>query len=346
MEKKIDIIIPVYQARDTLFQTLASIASQQLRDHILVTLVNDACPTGSYKNMVDVFQHMFDIQEIILEKNQGPASARQIGLDNTNGEYIVFVDADDQLCNIGGLLSMYEEMTQNPEAIMVLGRIAHEINPFQWIECECNNSSWVFGKMYRRSIIDKYKVRFKMGSRACEDIGFSTILTLIASTNLQARIMIHDFVYLWQYNPTSITRSNDHLFQYREGALGWVENIIYAYRHIMDNNIPVDLDAVYTYICSWSMQAYLQYNDIYQYKPEYLSKTWEAHKLLYDTCILPHICDIPEKKWREVYVRVMSESCATGMVMLEQLVLQISYPQFMQTLHEGVSPLVSEPSES
>lgn len=333
MEKEIDIIIPTYKARDTLFRALSSIVIQDVADTVLVTIVNDACPFGSYQDIIDKFEGQLDIQEIILEDNVGPGDARQIGMDQTTNPYVVFMDADDQFSNIGGLLSLKEELDAHPDAIMALGRIAHEINPCQWIEIGANNSTWVFGKMFRRSAINTYNARFKPGSRACEDIGFSTILTLAATPDNNMRRISDQFIYLWCHNKFSLTRSQNHAFQYEQGGIGWAENITYAYKHAIEHGFDMEKSMLYSYIGNWCTTAYIIYNNIYANRPDCLLKTWEAFRELYNTCVLPYVDDIPTHLWQQAYAHTIGQSCIDGIIALEGTTLSIGFVQFMMALH-------------
>jgi hypothetical protein len=72
---------------------------------------------------------------------------------------------------------------------------------------------WMFGKMYRRSFIDKYNIRFHPTSRANEDNGFNTIIRLCSNENEQINF-IPDHVYYWHENLKSITRNNDCQYTY------------------------------------------------------------------------------------------------------------------------------------
>ena len=60
---KIDIIIPAYNAHDTLNKTLMSIAIQTYKDY-KVTIVND-CSVNDYKDLVKHYSKYFNIEEII-----------------------------------------------------------------------------------------------------------------------------------------------------------------------------------------------------------------------------------------------------------------------------------------
>ena len=112
MKALIDIIIPAYNAHNTIENTLLSIASQTIRDQIKVTIVNDGSKKD-YSKIIKKLSNLLDIEEIILEKNVGCGKARQIGLDKTKSKYIMFVDADDMLANPLTAFSLYTIMEDN-----------------------------------------------------------------------------------------------------------------------------------------------------------------------------------------------------------------------------------------
>ena len=89
----IDVIIPAYNSQDTIIRTLSSIAMQLNRDELKVTIVNDG--GNNYKDIVETFSKVIDVQEIGYETNRGPGYARQYGIDHTKEDFITFIDADD-----------------------------------------------------------------------------------------------------------------------------------------------------------------------------------------------------------------------------------------------------------
>lgn len=97
---KINVIIPAYKAHDTILRCLSSIACQTIIDDVSVVIVNDCCPEGDYSEAVQAFSPIMDVREIKMQENGGPGLARQYGIDNTDCEFITFVDADDCLYKV------------------------------------------------------------------------------------------------------------------------------------------------------------------------------------------------------------------------------------------------------
>ena len=89
----ISIIVPVYNAAPYLPQCLDSLVNQTYRD-IEIICVND----GSTDNSLDILKAYAERDSRILvihQENQGLSDARNKGLENARGEWVMFVDSDD-----------------------------------------------------------------------------------------------------------------------------------------------------------------------------------------------------------------------------------------------------------
>lgn len=89
----ISVVIPLYNKETSIKQTLMSVLSQSYQDFEVV-IVDD----GSTDNSVDVVESIHDSRiRLIHQKNGGPSKARNTGVKNAYGEWIVMLDADDEL---------------------------------------------------------------------------------------------------------------------------------------------------------------------------------------------------------------------------------------------------------
>lgn len=105
MIPKVSIIVPVYNAQNTLAACLGNLVHQTLEEIELI-LVNDASTDHSLEILMDCEQAYPDKVILVnLEENRGPGGARNVGLQYASGEYIGFVDSDD-IADI----SMYEKL--------------------------------------------------------------------------------------------------------------------------------------------------------------------------------------------------------------------------------------------
>jgi len=90
---KISIVIPSYNSVKTLSATLKSIFKQSFEDFEIV-IVDDGSTDNTAKVVQD-WQEKEAIIKYVYQENKGLAGARNQGIRNASGEYILFLDADD-----------------------------------------------------------------------------------------------------------------------------------------------------------------------------------------------------------------------------------------------------------
>lgn len=115
--KKVSVIIPVYNVKEYLLGCLGSVKDQTLAD-IEVILVDDGSTDGSGK-ILDEFANENGNAKVFHKKNGGLSSARNFGLAKAEGEYIIFLDSDDQIMP-DACKRLYDE-AENAGADMVIG---------------------------------------------------------------------------------------------------------------------------------------------------------------------------------------------------------------------------------
>ena len=91
----ISIIVPVYNAEAYLNRCIDSILEQSIQDFEVI-LVNDGSKDSS-EAICKEYASQDNRIRVFSKPNGGVSSARNLGLDNASGEYIMFVDADDWL---------------------------------------------------------------------------------------------------------------------------------------------------------------------------------------------------------------------------------------------------------
>ncbi len=91
----ISVIVPVYNGQNYLRKCIVSIEEQTYKP-IQVIIVNDGSTDGTGKVCRELEQEYENIQIIEME-DEGVSAARNAGLNQTKGEFLTFVDADDRL---------------------------------------------------------------------------------------------------------------------------------------------------------------------------------------------------------------------------------------------------------
>ena len=164
----ISVIVPVYNVEEYLEECLESIRKQTYQD-IEVILVNDGSTDGSQA----ICEHFCQTDKrfrLINQKNQGQSVARNRGVKESVGQYILFVDSDDVInTNVLEVLLPYMKtdvdivecrMTRNKEEFYLnkISTIVFEGNSTEAI-INCISFKEVkfcaFTKLYRREIVEK-----------------------------------------------------------------------------------------------------------------------------------------------------------------------------------------------
>jgi glycosyltransferase involved in cell wall biosynthesis len=87
---KVSVLIPTYNRRDYIVAAIESVLAQDFTDHEVI-VVDD----GSTDGTVDLLQHYASVIRLIRTANQGPALARNVGMQAARGDYIAYLDSDD-----------------------------------------------------------------------------------------------------------------------------------------------------------------------------------------------------------------------------------------------------------
>lgn len=272
---KVSIIIPAYNAAKFIQRCLLSAISQTY-ENIEYVLVDDC----SDDNTVELIKHVFSkskrYESLVLiehKKNKGVAVARNTGLQNSSGDYIYFLDSDDELPEdaIESLILLNE----NQMADVIIGDfevtgasrlkfgklklseglikknefIFSSFLQMQWPDMTCN-------KLEKRKFLLKNGMKFKEGI-VHEDALWGFELAM----NAQSMIVSHKKTYTYHIQPISITRCKNErnfvsllivfstivsyivekeLYKKNLPLLDYISNFrIYFYKELIKSEMPI-----------------------------------------------------------------------------------------------------------
>ena len=192
------VIVPVYNVENNIGRCIESVLVQTFCDFELI-LIDDGSDDDS-RNICEQYAKKDVRIKIIHQKNQGVSKARNVGLDRAKGKYIVFIDSDDFVDK--NFLHMLNSLDDD---LVLVGygdyynnkveKIALDENERWMIDCdegiinflEKKSSIFVWGKRYKKSIIDKYNIRFRPEMKFSEDVIFNNdyILRSQTATNIK-----------------------------------------------------------------------------------------------------------------------------------------------------------------
>lgn len=301
MSKKLDVIIPAYKAQSTIGKTIASIIIQSVVDKVKITIVNDSDGIG-YAEFINHFSKYVDIQEVNLKVNGGPGVARQFGIDCTTAPHFTCIDADDTLAGAFALEILLKAIESNPGYHTIVGSFAEQHPDLKFINHQ-NDLVWMFGKLYTREFINKYKIRFNE-TRANEDNGFNTIIRLVSS-EAEKIMFLPDIVYYWHYKENSITRINNAQYSYDQSFCGYTDNMIYAIQSARK------VKPFNSYIDMWTIQVmcqlYIYYYQTIKRDPRFIEQNY-SYCVKYYNSVFKDMCDrIPKDNFSGIFGETLSQ---------------------------------------
>ena len=199
MKPLISVIIPIYNTGDSVVKLLDKLTKQSY-ENLEIICVDDGSKDDSF-DLVSEFIRQSKLKNknlnmtILRQKNQGAAGARNLGLKKASGEYVTFIDSDDEVkkTHIEDLLKSLEKDPRN--ALSVCGYVyrrlrmqtekdfftneiwtgLEEVNFLAYILSLLASDGRMYAainKMFRLSVIKKAKVEFPVGWDFAEDTMF------------------------------------------------------------------------------------------------------------------------------------------------------------------------------
>lgn len=205
MDKKISIIVPVYNASQFLDKCMESIINQTYKK-LEIILVDDGS-TDSSLEICNKYASKDNRIEVISKENGGAASARNLGIGYSTGDYIAFVDSDDyiesnmykQMMNINEeydcdvvMCDCYKENEKEKyifshniregyyDRDMLIKQYFPTLLMTNTVDYPPTISNWVC--LFKREVIIKNNIRYKEGMRFSEDLLFGSQIMYYANS--------------------------------------------------------------------------------------------------------------------------------------------------------------------
>ncbi|MFI3283616.1 MAG: glycosyltransferase family 2 protein [Erysipelotrichaceae bacterium] len=238
-DSKVSIIVPVYNTEQYIKKTLVSILNQSY-SNIEVVVIDDGCTDSTMEKIVPLLKD--ERLKVISQPNGGLVSAVNKGIENATGEYITFVDADDQ---VG--MNFIQAFAENIEDFDVIAcgfyikmndkEIPFELNDAVFFDDEIKllqtrlltyggigtTSKEIFisrcNKMYKLEVVKKIYPQLLLNQekvRMGEDVLFTyLILNVITSVKVVSNIKEY---YYNRNNPKSLTKDTNQIKSYVESC--------------------------------------------------------------------------------------------------------------------------------
>lgn len=209
MNKRISVIIPVYNAERSILNTLISLKYQNFKDYEVI-IIDDGSTDDSSKICKD-FSDKNLLFRYFRQNNSGVSSARNLGIKKAEGDYILFVDADD--CVSENCLEKFiTNLNKNSETLIcgsyVMNKTRNRKINYLYNKKTISKSNYTefyellshiptapWAKLYNKKIIDDNNITFPMDVPYGED----TIFLYTYLKYVEKIMTITDIVYIYNY---------------------------------------------------------------------------------------------------------------------------------------------------
>lgn len=207
----VTIIIPAYNSSDFILDAVNSIVIPGTCDAEVIII--DDGSTDDTMNVINCHFSVSEMIKVIAVPNGGVSRARNIGIQNARGEFICFLDSDDQL-EPNFLSILIQNARENKVDVQLCGYYKHYINNIDKQPKSCYESqlllrylsgdvSFHIGSMLiKKSFIDRNNIKFNEDLFLGEDILFICQLLALAECKMSL-----DYLYHHNYRKDSLTTS-------------------------------------------------------------------------------------------------------------------------------------------
>ena len=220
----ISIVVPIYNAEKYLADCLDSLVAQS--DHDIEILCVDDGSTDQTIDILNSYSERYPFLRVVNQHNQGPSAARNRGIDEAKGEWIMFVDSDDWIDrNAFSRLQPYfnspyqliafsyirefrsqslakqvlgeetETFDDNDEVYSLFVRLLAPIENGKIHPDKLDSLSTVWGKLYRTDLIKSNHIRFvpTQVTGTAEDLLFNVDYFMLMQSAIYLPLTIYHY---------------------------------------------------------------------------------------------------------------------------------------------------------
>lgn len=199
----LSIIVPAYNASDYIKECISSVLMQKTSYNYELIVINDGSKDDTLEK-INLFKENKHLK-IINQENKGFSGARNRGIDESHGKYIMFLDSDDLLCK--NSIEKLIKTAKEKKADIVQGsyytfnkngnKFYTKIPPTEKNK-EISVPGFPWGKVYKGELFEK--VRFPL------DFWYEdTIVNYLLARLSNKYVAISDYVYGYRINEKGIT---------------------------------------------------------------------------------------------------------------------------------------------
>ena len=236
----ISVIVPVYNVEQYLPHCIDSILTQTFTD-FEVLLIDDGSTDNSGR-ICDEYAKKDNRIRVFHKENGGVSSARNVGLDNAEGEFLGFVDGDDILSpvylmillkaledlHVDLVIAQYTSKSSDAVSLneeIMFWEVKDSVIYLENAFCNDMIDGYLWNKLFKRDIVLGNNIRFRSDISVWEDmlfvVSYCTFIRLIA--------LIDNIIYYYRHRNGSAVNRID--IRKAVGKLNVIESMIALFEH-------------------------------------------------------------------------------------------------------------------
>lgn len=312
--KKISIILPVYNVPAEFLRASLNSVLMQAGEDIEILIIDDGSTDASSK-ICDEYEKKDPRISLIHQENMGLAGSRNTGLDMAEGEYIIFVDSDDLLCDKLVCEKMYQYAKKENIDIGFFNNVntfnknidsAAIQKYFQGEEIRKRlqlsiimqkeiadgivlGSAWA--KIYKNSFLKEHQLKFDIELRRTQDRAF-----LVECLTKNPKVAYFNLL-AYEYTVTNYESLTN---KYNARTKYYFEKLIKRIRKVIYKNYQVDQEfktAIHQMCCKLFFDCL--YTDMFNRdnKKSFKERYFDYRRLLADDNYKTAICQVNRKEF-------------------------------------------------
>ncbi len=277
----ISVIVPVYKVEKYLRACIDSILAQTFTDFELI-LVDDGSPDncgaicdeyarrlggeietiGNTESLarVPAGEPLMPHIRVFHKENGGVSSARNLGIERSRGEWIVFVDSDDWVESDKFSKFCEQIASVNERVDLVVGTMVGKKSPVKLGNVGINDFFLQGGFAclsvclagFRLKIVNDYQLRFPVGIKYAEDRSWVLKYLFFAGTILNTGI---DFYNYRQVETSSMNTIDENLAKFTRDHI-WVVEDLLSFRERHQDVSPFVAGEIFGFVLPWFYKIY------------------------------------------------------------------------------------------
>lgn len=301
---KVSVIIPVYNTLQVYLEACLKSLLEQTYSNIEILFIDDGSNIAT-SELLDRYLNCYNNIKVIHKKNEGVAVARNVGIKEASGEWIMFVDSDDWLPS-----EAISQMMHFENAQIVIGRAN-----FNWkTTCKISDEDFeqiasikknevlkdelvkkillgknksdsfaaIWSKLYNRNFLISNNIFFTPGLKLGEDVLFN----IKAYEKSERIFLVNEVVYNYRINSDSVTQKyNIKIIENVEQLLlNFKENISedFLHKYYAEYNVFIVRQINYIFVKSiFNKQSEIPYNQRINYIRKYIEDDYYYNAIVH-----------------------------------------------------------------